>query len=57
MGQKSSGGRCIAAGSNNFIENAIVLIEGPPEPAFLARDCDDDLVQIPDILSRGAFSA
>ena len=44
---------CVAVGLNNFIEDIPVLIDGAPKPTLLTVDCDDDLVQMPNIAALG----
>ena len=39
----------VAATLDDFIEHIAVLINRPPEPMFLARDRDHDLVEMPNI--------
>jgi hypothetical protein len=33
----------------------VILIDGPPEPVFLASDADDHLIQVPDIVGLGSL--
>ena len=39
----------VAAALEDFIEHIAILINRPPEPVFLARDRDHDLIQVPDV--------
>jgi hypothetical protein len=47
--QQALGCRGVAAGLDNLIEHVTILIHGPPQPVLLARDRDDDLVEVPDV--------
>jgi hypothetical protein len=33
----------------------VILIDGAPEPVFLASDADDHLIQVPDIVGLGSL--
>jgi hypothetical protein len=55
--QKSLCGLGVAAGLHDFIQNLAILVDRPPEPMFLARNVDDDLVQMPDVISAGRSAA
>ena len=47
--QQALGCLGVASALDNLIEHIAVLIHGPPEPVFLARDGDHDLIQVPDV--------
>ena len=47
LAQKPLGGVVVASALNQGIENEAVLIDGAPQPMFLAIDRDDDLVEMP----------
>ena len=55
--QQTLSGLCVAAGLDDFVENIAVLIDGAPQPTFLAIDRNDDLVQMPDIATAGRASS
>src|ERR1700677_4638592 len=43
-------------GLNDFVEDISVLIDGAPQPPLLTVDCDDDLVQMPNIAATRRFA-
>src|SRR5215207_7636722 len=47
--QQALGGRGVAAGLDNLIEHVTILIHGPPQPVFLTRDGDHDLIEVPNV--------
>ena len=47
--QQAFRGLCIAADLDDFVEDITILIDGAPKLAFLAIDCDDDFIEMPDI--------
>lgn len=50
-----AGGFSVATALNENVENEAVLIDGAPEPVFLAGDRDDDFVHVSFVASlRGA---
>jgi len=54
--QQTLSGLCVAAGPDDFVENIAVLIDGAPQPTFLAIDRNDDLVQMPDVTAAGSLT-
>jgi hypothetical protein len=56
-GQLSSSSLGVAAVLDNFVKHMPVLINGPPEPVFPARNGDDDLVQMPHIVPARLHAA
>jgi hypothetical protein len=40
---------CSFRGLDDFVENVAVLIDGAPEAALLAIDCDDDFIEAPNV--------
>lgn len=48
-GQQALGSLGVAAGLDDFVEHVAFLINGPPQPVFLAGDGDHHLVEVPDI--------
>lgn len=49
-----AGGFSVATALNENVENEAVLIDGAPEPVFLAGDRDDDFVHMPFVASLWA---
>ena len=46
LSHKAFGGLGIAAALHQNVENKTVLIDGVPEPVFLAANGDDDLIEV-----------
>ena len=55
--QQSLGSVGIAVGLDDLVKNVTVLVNGAPKPMLSATDGDQDLVQVPDVLSRRLLSA
>ena len=51
-----SPGKCSRSLTKNVDDEAF-LVDGPPEPAFLARDADDNLVEMPFVAEAAGGSA
>ena len=49
--QQALGGLGIAARLHDLIEHVSILINGSPQPVFLARDRDHDLIEVPDVVA------
>ena len=47
--QQALGRFGVAPRLDDFVEHIAVLINRPPQPVFLARDRDHDLVEVPDV--------
>jgi hypothetical protein len=47
--QQALGGLGVAPDLDNLVEHVSILINGPPQPVFLASDGDRDFVEMPDI--------
>jgi hypothetical protein len=52
--QQTFGGLGVAARLHDFIKDVTILIHRPPQPVLLARDRDDDLVEVPDVAASCA---
>ena len=48
---EAAGGFTVAPTLNKNVKNKAVLVDGAPEPVFLADDGDDDLVEMPLVAS------
>ncbi len=46
----------VAARVHDLVEHIIALINRPPQPVFLARDRDHDLIEVPDVESARRFA-
>ena|ERR1700726_4643464 len=47
---------CIAVDLHDFVEHIPVLIDGAPKIALLATDGHDDLIAMPDVITRIRFA-
>ena len=47
--QHALGGLGVAARLYDFIKDVSVLVNSPPQPVFLTRDGDHDLIQVPNV--------
>ena len=54
--QQSPRGLCVPVDLHDFVKHVSILIDSPPEIAFLTVDGDDDLVEKPDIMAAWRFS-
>jgi hypothetical protein len=54
---RTPGGLCIPATLHQNVDDKAFLVDGPPDPAFLARYADDDLVEIPLVAEAAGGSA
>lgn len=55
--QHALGSFGIAAVLDDLVEHMAILVNGAPQPVFPACDGDDDLVEMPDIVSAGFLAA
>lgn len=55
--QQALGRIGVAAVLDDLVEHIAILVDGAPQPVFPAGNGDDDLVQVPDVVSAGLLAA